>query len=161
MTDMKATARTVIAAKLVADEIKARGDEAKADLLYEMTSSGAERMRVLDEDGTDLGPVSIGTGRISATVVDEAAFTKWVANTYPEAIVQTVSPDMRLRLLNAAKKAGEPVDVATGELIPGVDISQGANYVTARPTAEAKERMRELLNGSRLLELTGGGTDGA
>jgi len=159
MTDMKHRARTVIAAKLVADEIKARGDEAKAELLYEMTASGAERIRVLDEDGTDLGPVSIGTGRISATVVDEGAFVEWVAANYPEAIVQTVSPDMRLRLLNAAKKAGDPVDVATGEVIPGVDISQCANYVTARPSAEAKERMRDLLNGSRLLELAGGETD--
>jgi hypothetical protein len=160
MTDMKTLARTVVAAKLVADEIKARGDEAKAELLYEMTAAGAERVRVTDEDGTDLGPVTVGAGRVSAAVVDEAAFVEWVAATYPEAIVRTVSPDVRLRLLNAAKKAGEPVDVATGEVIPGVDITQGANYVSARPSAEAKERMRELLNGSRLLELAGGGTDG-
>lgn len=156
MTDMKRLARTVIAAKLIADEIKAIGDEAKAELLYEMTAAGAERIRVTDEDGTDLGPVSVGAGRISATVVNEAAFAAWVKRTYPEAIVETVNPDMRLRLLNAAKKAREPVDVETGEVIPGLDITQGASYASGRPTAEAKARMKTLLTDSPLLELAGG-----
>lgn len=156
MTDMKHRARIVIAAKLFADEIKAQGDAAKAELLDAMAAAGAERIRVTDEDGTDLGPVSLGAGRTSAAVVDEAAFVKWVADTYPDAIVQAVSADMRLRLLNAAKKAGEPVDVETGEVIPGVEITQGASYVSARPSAEAKERMRALLSGSGLLELAGG-----
>jgi hypothetical protein len=155
---MKDLARTVVAAKLVSDEIKARGDAAKAELLESMAAAGAERIRVTDEDGTDLGPVSLGAGRTSAAVVDEDAFAAWVKANYPEAIVSTVDPDMRLRLLNAAKKAGEPVDVGTGEVIPGVEITQGAAYVSARPTAEAKVRMRELLAGSGLLELAGGET---
>ncbi|MEU6858853.1 hypothetical protein AB0B28_08275 [Glycomyces sp. NPDC046736] len=156
MTELKTLAREAMAAKLFADEVKARGDAAKERLLYEMTASGAERVRVADEDGTDLGAVSVGAGRTSATVVDEAAFTAWVAETYPDAIVTTVDPDVRLRLLNAAKKAKAPVDTSTGEVIPGVDITEGAAYVSARPSAEAKERARELLAGSGLLELAAG-----
>lgn len=156
MTDMQTPAREVAAAKLIADEIKARGDNAKATLMEIFDATGADRVTVKDDDGTKLAVVSKGSGRTSAAVADEDAFVAWVEQTYPEAIVKTVDPDVRLRLLNAAKKTGEPVDVATGEVIPGVEIRTGAPYVSARPTPEAKERMRDLLASSGLLELAGG-----
>lgn len=153
---MKHLAQKVTAAKLIADEIKAIGDDAKAELMEEFDATGADRVTVTDDDGTKLAVVSKGSGRTSAVVADEDAFAAWVEQTYPEAIVKTVDPDVRLRLLNAAKKAGEPVDVATGEVIPGVEIRTGAPYVSARPTPEARERMRDLLASSGLLELAGG-----
>lgn len=159
MNDMKRLGREVAAANLIADEIEARGAAAKAELLDAFAETGADRVTVTDDDGAKLAVVSKGAGRTSAAVVDEDAFADWVEANYPTAIVRTIAPDVRLRLLNAAKKAGEPVDVATGEVIPGVEIRTGAPYVSARPTPEAKERMRELLASSGLLELAGG-TDG-
>ncbi|WP_026923313.1 hypothetical protein [Glycomyces arizonensis] len=153
---MKDLAQKALAAKLIADELKDIEKAAKAGLMDEFEASGADRVTVKDVDDVKLGVVSKGAGRVSATVVDEDAFADWVEKTYPDAIVRTVDPDVRLRLLNAAKKAGEPVDVATGEVIPGVEIKTGSAYVSARPTPEARERMHGLLASSGLLELAGG-----
>lgn len=153
---LPALARTVTASKLVADEIKARGDEAKSELMEIFEATGADRVTVTDDDGTKLATVSKGAGRTSASVVDETAFLSWVKGTYPEAIVETVDAEWKARLLKLMKDAGDPVDPNTGEVVPGAAVTTGASYVSARPTPEAKAKMRDLLASSGLLELAGG-----
>lgn len=164
MTDMNiaAAARRAVAAGLVANGIKDIEKQAKAELLDMCLATGTRTLDVTDEDGTPLATVSKASGKGKAAVTDTAAFNAWVEENYPEAVtetvVKTVDPDMVLRLLNAATAVGDAVDVETGEVIPGVEIKAGSVYITARPTAEAKARMKAALAGSPLLELAGGET---
>jgi hypothetical protein len=158
---IKDIAKRAVAAKLVADQIKDVEKQAKAELLDACQESGARTIDVTDDDGTKLATVSKAAGKAKAAVVDGDAFEEWIGKNYPDAVttITVIDPDLELRLLNAATAAGEAVDTSTGEVIPGVEIKAGSEYITARPTSEAKAKMRDLLAGSGLLELAGGGTD--
>jgi len=153
-------ARRAVAAKLVADNIKDIEKQAKAELLEACQKTGARTLDVADDDGTPLATVSRAVGKVKAAVTDQDTFDAWLEKNYPEAVTETVvkqiDPDMVLRLLNAATKVGAAVDIATGEVMPGVEMKGGGTYITARPTAEAKARMKDLLADSPLLELAGG-----
>lgn len=153
---MKVPARRAIAARLLEDAVKAEGKAAKLAIADAFAETGADRVRVTDDDGTDLGTVSRSRGRATAKVTDPDAFTAWVAAAHPEAIVTTVDPDWTARLLLSCKVSGDPVDPATGEVVPGVDLVEGAPSISARPTNAARDRMAALLAGTDLLGLTGG-----
>jgi hypothetical protein len=161
MNDIQHTARKVVAAGLVANQVKDIEKELKAELLEACQATGTRTLDVTDTDGTPLATVSKASGKAKAAVVDESEFEAWVAKNYPDSVttVTVIDPDIRLRLLNAATAAGDAVDVETGEVIPGVEIKPGSVYITARPTAEAKAKMRTILAGSPVLELAGGDTD--
>lgn len=159
MGDIKGAARSAMAAQLISKLVADHGGTFKADLLRLMADLGAERIRVTDDDGTDLGAVSVSPGRVSARVVDEKAFTAWVADRYPFEIVHAVGAAFARKLLDAAAGAGAAVDTATGEEIPGVEVSAGDPFLTVRPTADARARMRETLQSSGLLQLPSAGGD--
>jgi hypothetical protein len=157
MADMKGAARTTMAARLIADVVKTEHDPVKADLLASMLDAGVERVRVADDDGLSLGAVSLGQRKPAAKLTDPAAFTAWVAQRYPDELVRSVRESFTSKLLAGATAASAPVDVSTGEEIPGVEMAAGEPYVTVRPTAEAKVRMAEMLRASGLLQITSGG----
>lgn len=156
MDDMKAAARTTMAAKLIADVVAAEHKPVKASLLGHMVDGGVERVRVTDDDGTNLGAVSLACGDPKAKVTNPAAFTAWVASRYPDEMVHTVRDSFAKKLLDGATAAGDPVD-SQGEAIPGVEMVPGEPYVTVRPAAGARERMRDTLLRSGLLQLQAAG----
>jgi hypothetical protein len=158
VTDIQATGRAAMAAKLVTDEIKNEGATAKSDLLKQMLDLGVERIRVTGDDKTDLGTVSLASPDAKAKVTDPDAFAKWVQRQYPTEVETrvVVRPAFEAKLLAAATEAGDPVDISTGEVIPGVEIVPGEPYLSVRPTAAGRERMRETLRASGLLALTSG-----
>lgn len=161
MTSMQEAARTTMAAKLISDAVAAEHKPVKAELLDTMTAAGAERVRVTDADGDNLGTVSLSAGRASAKLTDPAAFTAWVAERYPSEMVQAVRGSFTGKVLEQATALGEAVDQATGEVIPGVEIVTGDPYVTVRPNDLARTRMRAMLLASGLLELPAGAGDAA
>lgn len=148
--------RTVIAAKLIGDQLKAIEQAAKADVLELSEATGGTTFTVKDDDGTKLGTVSKSDGRSSAKVVNEAALYQWVKANRPDQLVEVIAPAYLKSVLASALEHGDAVDEGTGEVIPGIEVTQGAPFVAARPTPEAKARMSELLKGSALLELAGG-----
>jgi hypothetical protein len=156
MTDMKAAARSAMAAQLLSSVITAEHKPVKADLLAAMLDVGAERVRVTDDDGANLGAVSLVAGSPKARVVDERAFLAWVVDRYPGEVVQMVRESFSRMLLEGATAAGEPIDKSTGEVVPGVEIVAGEPYLTVRPEPTAKARMREMLLGTGLLQLPAG-----
>lgn len=153
MSDMKALARTAMASKMLADAARDEGAEAREALVARMTDVGSERMRVKGDDDVDYGTLVMVPGSRRAQVADDKAFVDWVAKRYPDEMVLLVRPAFRDRLLATATRLGDPVDSETGEVIPGVEISQGDPYLTVRPSAVAKERMRSALAANGLLAL--------
>jgi hypothetical protein len=155
---MQGAVRLVMATRLVGDVVKEETDAAKVVARELMTAAGAERVRVLDQHGTNMGAVTLAAGRSSARVTDERAFGRWVEDRYPTEVERIVRDAFRRRLLAEAAKAGDPVDTATGEVIPGVVVEQGDPYIVARPTEDARDRMRTMLANSGLLALASGAT---
>lgn len=153
---MKDIAKRVVAAKLVGDEIKNIEKAAKGELLDQMRDLGVRSLDVEGDGGVKLAVVSKTAGRTSAKVVDEAALLRWVKVHRPDQLVQVVADAYVKAVLKTAVEHGDAVDEETGEVIPGIEVTEGDPFVSARPTPEAKARMRELLHGSGLLELAGG-----
>jgi hypothetical protein len=145
MGDMKAAARTAMAAKLISDVVTGAHRPVKADLLADMLDAGVERVRVTDDDGNNLGAVSLAVGKPRAKVVDDRAFTAWVIERYPAEVVTAIREAFAKKLLDGATAAGDPVDPSTGE-----------PYLTVRAAAGAVDRMRETLVERGLLQLAGG-----
>lgn len=153
MSDMRDLARRAMAGKLIADAAAAEARDAKEQLALQMAGTGAERVRVSGDDDVDYGTVVLSRGSTRAQLVDEPAFTAWVAKRYPDQLVMSVQPSFRDRVLASATRLGDPVDRETGEVIPGVRIVQGDPYVQTRPSKEAGERMRAALAAGGLLAL--------
>lgn len=156
MGDLKGGARAAMAAKLITDVVTAEGKPVKVDLLGLMTDAEVERVRVTDDDGENLGAVTVACGKPAAKVVDERAFTAWVAARHPSELTQVVREAFAKKLLDAATARCAAVD-AEGEVIPGVEIATPEPYLTVRPAAGARERMREILLGTGLLQLPAAG----
>lgn len=153
MTGMQEAARTTMAAKLIADVVAAEHKPVKSELCALMVDAGVERVRVTDAAGANLGAVSLARSDAKAKLTDPVAFAAWVAVRYPGELMQVVRPAFTAKILDGATAAEAPVDMATGEVVPGVELVAGEPYVTVRPTADAKERMRETLLASGLLQL--------
>lgn len=164
MTDLRAAARLVMATRLIGDVVKEETDAAKTVALEGMQAIGADRMRVTDEAGNELGTVTLAAGRVSARVTDEAAFLAWVQRNYPDETQTVVREAFRKRLLDGAvakSDHGDPTAVGPGgEVLPGVEVVHGQRHVAVRPTPEARDRMRTMLANSGLLALPAGSDGG-
>ena len=161
MVDVREAARQVMSLKLMSKTINERVKPITDELLSHMASAEIRQVGVKDDDGQDLGVVYVGGNRTrKPVVVDEAAFQQWVANTRPQDIVTTVRESARKQILDAAAKAGDPVDPDTGEVIPGVQMHTGDPYLATKPTQYARELMDSTLAESGLLALPGGESDG-
>lgn len=157
MTEMQSATRLVMATRLIGDVLKEETDAAKVTARELMDQAGAERVRVNDEHGTNLGTVSLAAGRVSARVTDEAAFLAWVQCNHPDETQTVVRDAFRRKVLDGAvAKAdhGDPTAVGPdGEVVPGVEVVHGQPYLACRPTPEARDRMRTMLANSGLLAL--------
>lgn len=150
--NLRDLARVAMASKVLGDAAKEEGAAARAALGQQMIDGGVERVRVTGDDA-EYGTVVCVPGRKSAGIVDDAAFTAWVAARYPDQMVMSVRPSFRELLLGRATRLGDPVDKETGELIPGVTMRQGDPYLTVKPNADARDRMKTALANHGLLML--------
>lgn len=107
-----------------------------------------------------LGYVVMTTGSTRFKVTNDDVFTQWVAEHHPEELVQAVRSSYRNKVLDDAKRFGQAVDVHSGELIPGVDVVQGAPYVTVKLAEDAGDIIAANWEQARshVPELPGGGS---
>lgn len=151
--DLRSLSRVALASKVLADAAREEGQAARDALAEQMADGGVERVRVTGDDQSDYGTVVLTPGRRAASIVDEQQFAAWVASRYPDEVVMSVKVAFRERLLHRATKAGDPVDVETGEAIPGMAMRQGDPYLVTRPSVVAKDRMKTALTTHGLLTL--------
>lgn len=157
MSELQKAAQRITALRVLEGVIKEETEQAKAAALEAMAAVGAERVRVVDAAGANLGAVSLATGRTTARVTDERALLEWVKRNHPSELVETVRPAFLQALKDSAVAKAEPGDTTAvgpdGEVLPGMELVSAQPYVAVRATPEAKERMRGLL-ASGLLQLT-------
>lgn len=94
-------------------------------------------------DGTEIGTVSRNRPSTGWAVTDRDAFTAWVAETYPEAIVttRTVVPSWEKELL------ASPIDKTTGEVPPGLEEKASTPGIVVKPNDTGTARAIEMLLG--------------
>lgn len=133
--------------KTLADAI---GDDLKAvkqEMSKALEASGATQAAAVLPDGTKVGTSSLSVPRLTARVVDEAAFVGWVASHAPAETVVTVRDAYRKSLLAqlAAGGVAEVADPETGEIVhvPGVEIVTGEPKHTVRLSKDGPGRIVE------------------
>ena len=126
--------------KALLDEVSARVKVAKADAEVAFRETGTTGAGAQLPDGTKIATVTYAGGDSkSARVIDENAFLAWVLKEHPEQMELVVRPTFQRGLLDAAEKAGQPVDPSTGETVPGVTVKNTTPYVSIRFKPGAKE----------------------
>lgn len=155
MKNLKKLARLALAAKLITDFGKKETAAAKDEAMQLMLESGADRVRITADDGTDLGTMTYTRRANTPAIMDQVAFDAWVRERHPDRIkmVEQVDEKWLARLMNTARQLGDAVDPETGEVIPGVVMRATTEpFLTIRPTEIAREHMDELLEASGLLQ---------
>lgn len=124
----------------VLKELKDRNDATRARVLATL-KPGDRRTVWLDD--TEVGTVSRNRASTGWAVTDRDAFTAWVAENYPEAIVTTrsVVPAWERELL------ASPVDKVTGEVPPGLEEKTSTPGVVVKPNDSAAAHALVLLDG--------------
>jgi hypothetical protein len=119
--------------KVLADEITTRLMLVKQAARDAFDETGATQAVPELPDGTRVAAVTLaGGGGKTASVTNEAVFLAWMAEHHPEELVTVVRDNAKRKILDGCKAAGAAVDPGTGELIPGVTVSESRPYVSIR-----------------------------
>lgn len=149
-------ARTVAALKAVGEILGGQQSAEKDALLKALSDAGIKQQEVTLPDGSKLASISVAAGRTTARVADSEAFLEWVFNHHPaevETIKTTrVRPAYERSVLDAAKKAGLPVD-STGEVVPGVEVGDGDPYLVTKLADGAHQRVLAAIQQGAIMPL--------
>ena len=133
--------------KALSDALSSLLDRAKPELVRRAVDElghGSIEARIGD---TVLGKVSIAGGKPKAVTVDSHAYREWVATTHPAAIIDSVDPAFTKRLII---RDGCVYDPATGELVPGMEVGEGATYPSVRFAPGGREAALEAITSGAL-----------
>ena len=103
---------------------------------------------------TDYGTVTVTRRRPSVVVLDDDALLDWVAAELPNLIQpRSITAEARSWLLTKrfAVDGDVVLDPVTGEVVPFLGVKTGSEYLTFRPTAEARAAATEAVAG-RLID---------
>lgn len=160
---LKDTARTVAALdtlhKAIGDHLKAGKQDLEAGLKAEKAKTGTQKISIsLDDDGPDIGSVSLVQPKAAAAVTDPTKFTEWVRENYSGEIkrqlVTTVQPGFQKKLLDQMTAAGvaEWADPETGVIheVPGVELQGRAAHTRMTIPDAGKAAIAEAWREGRL-----------
>lgn len=125
----------------------------RASVTADMGALHAERVGAYLPDGTKLAAVGRSPGRLTVRVTDETAALAWCVARYPDEVqtVQSIRPAFLKMLTDIAKTdtahaGGMGLDPRTGEILPFIEVTRGAPFVTVTTTTEGVQRMTEYAN---------------
>lgn len=131
-SDPKSLARDLLLLAELGKRVKAADLVARS--AYAAAADVGDRAVWVVDDGR-VGAVQLAAGATRVVVSDAAALLEWVRRVHPTEAVQAwaVRPAYQAALLEAVKAAGEPVDPATGEVVPGIRVETGPPSVRVVP----------------------------
>lgn len=137
-------------AKVIQSDVKAAFDGTRKLLEPLIDADGGVAAEL--PDGTRIGSVKRSKPRLSPVVTDEHALLEWVRANRPEELVESVNPTFVDYLKGQAKTHGEPVYAPTGEIVPGIELREGAPSFLPQPDPQMVPVIR-----AKLAELIGSG----
>lgn len=160
---LKDTARTVATLdtlhKAIGDHLKAGKQELEAGLKAAKAETGTQKISIsLDDDGPDIGSVSLVQPKAAAAVADADAFTAWVVENFATEVdrkfVTTVKPGFQKKVLDQLTAAGvtDWADPETGviHVVPGVSMTGRAAYTRMTLTDAGKAAIPQAWREGRL-----------
>lgn len=126
------------------------------DLLEANKTLGVKQLDITLPNGEKVASASIGSNESKPVVVNEAVFTRWVAENFPTEIIQTVRPSFKKVLFENTEQVnpqGEAVHTKSGQIIDGVVFSASEPRLTLRFKKEGRELVAESFNRGELQQL--------
>lgn len=166
---LKDTARTVAALdtlhKAIGEELKAGRQNLETGLKAEKAKTGTQKISIsLDDDGPDVGSVSLVQPKATAGVTDPEAFAAWVVSfgerfksEITRRFVIEVKPGFQKKILDQITAAGtaEWADPETGVIheVPGVAMQGRAAYTRMTIPDAGKQAIAQAWREGRLAEV--------
>lgn len=157
MSNLKEAASRVAILKTIRDAVDAEYENARKDAFIAFAEAkkdtGAKTLDVTIPDtvGTKVGALSLTETTDTVQILDERAFTDWVADAYPTE-VYTVTRVRESWLKGFLAALQTDFDPKTGEKVPGVRLTKGGQPkgIALRLTKGAREAIVEAWQGGRL-----------
>lgn len=160
---LKDTARTVAALdtlhKAIGDHLKTGKQELETGLKAAKKETGTQKISIsLDDDGPDIGTVSLIQPKAAAAVTDTDEFTAWVVENFATEVerkfVTSVKPGFQKKILDQLTAAGvtDWADPETGVIheVPGVSMTGRAAYTRMTITDAGKAAIPQAWREGRL-----------
>ena len=128
-------AETYAALKLLEAALRPALAQAAADAETYRQAVGAKSLE------SPYGDVSITRRKPALIVTDDDALIAWCEDELPNLVRRSITPEARTWLLSkrfALSDDGDPIDPATGEIVPFLAATPGAEYLTWRAKPETK-----------------------
>ena len=103
---------------------------------------------------TDYGTVTVTRRKPSVVVLDDAKLIDWCEDELPHLVQKSITPEGRAWLLGkrfVIDADGDVIDPATGETMPFLTAREGSEFLSFRPTPEARTAAVAAVS-SRLLD---------
>lgn len=139
LPDVNELALQLVALAEVEARVKDARNAIKEQLQQQLEVGDVKRPRVPGGDKRrTAGTVSYSAGRVSASVTDREALAQYLAANYPESVeLQLVPADWQIKaILDMSAQVGQAC-MPDGTLdVPGVEVREGAAYLSARRNAK-------------------------
>ena len=134
-----------VTAKLWLDAIADAAGAASKQISAELAAAAKRHYEthgsLLSERIPDLARVTASASHEAVVVVNNDAFTRWVALRYPAAVYTEtkVSPKWTEAFLKrAVRNGGKVFDDATDEMVPGVEVKPGGEFLGVAVSQKSK-----------------------
>ena len=132
-----------------------------ADAEIRDTWRRGDRLTAALPNGKLVGAVTLAKGRATANITDPDAYETWVRTVHPEQIetvpaTTRINPAFTDRLKAAARQLGVPVDAETGEIVPGITVTDGDPYPLVKLVDDAAGMVAGAWRSGDLTELMSG-----
>src|ERR1041384_589342 len=136
--DSPGVGRAALEWALFLDAVAEVTEEKRAALIDAFAAVGIERL------SNPLGTATLSRGKPTATV-NERVLLAWVRERRPDMLVQRVNPAYIVALKRICEREGVCCDPDTGEVIPGVTLTDGAPVLRIVKDPEARVTARETV----------------
>ena len=145
-------ARRAAALKFLADVVRAEDGPARAAAREALAELGIKTLTAKLADGTEIADVTLRAGSTYARVTDPEKFMDWVCEHRPREIVSpprqsSVRSSYRDAVLADAKRDGFAYDPETGEVIPGITVSEGDPTLSVKLRPGCGPALMEAIRG--------------
>lgn len=149
-------ARAYLVAGMVPTVVKATTadveTEAGAALAAWMRANSSTKLDIVDDQGLKIGTVTLGDDKTEARVSDEKTLLAWCEVEHPEHVetIKRIRPAYLAHLLDVANTESTPVDLATGQQVPGIEMAPKVGGLRRSYNRDAKTRVKNLIETGRL-----------
>jgi hypothetical protein len=126
---------------VLADEVKKAKDELRAEMMAEMASVGADRVKATIGEQS-IAYITTVNSKTKPKVIRENGFINWVKENMPHEIVESVRESSRERILETI--------MANGELHDWLDYVEADPYVSTRFHADGREAIKTAFRNGEL-----------